>query len=1238
MTELAPAATTVPVEDPYVGLANFTEADARWFFGRESESAVIIGNLRGARLTLLYAESGVGKSSVLRAGVVASLREHGERDVEACGAPRLLPVMFSSWSEAPIAALIDAVAAAAAPYWPGGAAPQLPENDLEAALVAVTGELETTPLLILDQFEEYFLYPEQLPEDEQVAAQIARCVNRPELRANLLISIREDAYAHVGDLFRGKIANVYGNFLHLDFLEREGAREAIEGPVRRLNELHPDAEPFAVEPALVEAVLDQVGHEEEGEGETGKVETTYLQLVMRRLWEVETGAGSRLLRLRTLEELGGTQAIIGTHLDRAMDDPVEEGGEGLSHEQRLLAAAVFHFLVTSGGTKIALSARDLADLAEIPKADLEPVLRHLSSPKLHILRPIAPREGRGEPLYEIFHDALAGPIVKWRRGVEELERGARLRREREEKERAQREAEEAEARAASERKRKRIALVALGVAVAALVIGALVFAVTQANVADERKAATESVEVAQRLFSLSTSPTFGPSASALAALEAHRLSPTFEARSATLGPLQLNPALPTIAVGHTRSSNAVAFWPNSKWLASGGSDGTVRFWDLRGKQLGKALISSGERIDGVAVGGTSGRWLLAVGYVGGPVRLWRLEDPWHPVELDALPVPTGIYRALVFDPRDPSIVAVGSEEGSLTIWDLADPSNPRRLGAKHLPGSVFGLAYSRDGRWLFAATEGGGRLAWPVSAAGFGDGAPRTFGSAPAYAVATAANGDFAFGGRREIEIRDAVGRQLQRLALPSATMGLAFAEGGAVLAAAARDSTVTTWDVGKGRPLGPPRIEGRAPVTSLAVSPDGKTLASTGKDKLVKLWDADPRPTLAMTVGGLDPAESSLEPEPGFFALAVSGNQVASAAGAAGTSIWGLAGLPPPPLASHPLFTIPGRSYAVAFHGDLLAVGRRNSFVLMNVGAGCETMPYEPCQVSPPARNRSTRPVVGLAISEYDGRLVLASTGFRHGRAVVDLWDITRTAQTGRIRHLSARPSRVPGIIFHKVALGPPGTPLLAVAASDGKTRVWDVSDLRSPRGITFANAYGNEDQESEAIAFSPDGSLLASGGADQQVALWEVTDGDEGYEVRSTFSNLYQSQTILSITFSPDGETLAVGDGTGSICLYEVTTLQQIGGCLPGHLLGEGRSGVTALAFTPGDSDHSHLVSAGFGQPITIWDPILWDRGKDAGTEDEMRHDVCAMSGRSLTEKEWNAIFETVPAVGGYRETCAQ
>ncbi len=414
MSETRSTAAPLSVESPYVGLTHYTEEYSDWFFGRDAQIAVIIGNLRAARLTLLYAESGVGKSSLLRAGVAARLRSLAEHEAQTRGSPRLVPVVFGSWTDQPLAALIEAIEEAIRPYLQEGSTVELPRDRLDEAIKIAAAAVDATLLVILDQFEEYFLYRPEDEGEEGFADQLARCVNRSDLRANYMLSIREDSYARLGDLFRDRIANVYGNFLHLDYLDTDEARQAITKPIDRMNELHPETDPYEIEPAVVDAVLEQVRRSRFAAGGNGRgpadlapgeeqgapIETTYLQLVMKRLWDEETEAGSHVLRMETLERLGGPQTMIGTHLDRSMG--------ALSPKEQAAAASVFRFLVTRAGTKIALTAKDLSELSELSESDVDPVLRRLSAGDLHILRPVAPQgRARGSLLRDLPRRARA---------------------------------------------------------------------------------------------------------------------------------------------------------------------------------------------------------------------------------------------------------------------------------------------------------------------------------------------------------------------------------------------------------------------------------------------------------------------------------------------------------------------------------------------------------------------------------------------------------------------------------------------------------------------------------------------------------------------------------------------------------------------------------------------------------------------------------------------------------------
>jgi tetratricopeptide (TPR) repeat protein len=441
---------------PYKGLEPYTEDDRAYFFGRERDQEIIASNLYAVRLTVLYGPSGVGKSSVLRAGVAPRLEQ----------TPRTVVVYSRDWQDPdPLPKLKDKVLSALGQKSNTDSSidSDLPFDDF---LLGCRQVLRGPVLFVFDQFEEYFLYHSPPEEAGRFDAEFARAVNRSEVNANFLLSMREEGISKL-DRFRGRIPNLLSNLLPLDNLDRPAAVSAIRKPLDEYNSrLAGDEEPVKIEDELVHELIAQVRTGkvmlEQGRGQArvrdaehdhARIEAPFLQMVLTRLWNEEMAAGSHTLRMSTFERLGGAESIVRTHLDNVMG--------AFSEPERSVASRVFRFLVTPDGAKIALNVPVLAGWAEIPPAEVAPVLEKLSGSEIRILRPVEPPADRPSELrYEVYHDVLAKAVLDWRarfvqaQELAEAERRAQelLAREREETER-QRRADEQQRRMEEQQRR-----------------------------------------------------------------------------------------------------------------------------------------------------------------------------------------------------------------------------------------------------------------------------------------------------------------------------------------------------------------------------------------------------------------------------------------------------------------------------------------------------------------------------------------------------------------------------------------------------------------------------------------------------------------------------------------------------------------------------------------------------------------------------------------------------------------
>ena len=254
------AARRAALGSPFRGLAPFgeSELDALLFFGRERETEIVDREPdRVAADGALRPERRREELAPPRGRRAARARARG--DAPSRAAPTLAVVVFSSWATTG-RALADAIAAEVAPL-AADARREPPRRRARSPSVVEhwTRRPRRRALPRPRPARGVLRLPRRRPAPGRCSRELPDVVARPALRANVLLSLRDDALARL-DVFKARIPNVFANSLRLDRLDRDAAaRAAILGPLEQWNESVPPDERVTIEPELVDDVLDAVG-------------------------------------------------------------------------------------------------------------------------------------------------------------------------------------------------------------------------------------------------------------------------------------------------------------------------------------------------------------------------------------------------------------------------------------------------------------------------------------------------------------------------------------------------------------------------------------------------------------------------------------------------------------------------------------------------------------------------------------------------------------------------------------------------------------------------------------------------------------------------------------------------------------------------------------------------------------------------------------------------------------------
>ncbi len=993
---------------PYPGLQPFFVDDVAFFSGRARDVRLIVASLFASPLTLLYGPGGVGKSSVLHAGVLPRLAER--RNV--------VVVSVRDWTGDPVRAIGEAAAGAAGTDFDG---------DLAATLAACSGNERRRVMLVLDQFEHAML--ERDAEDALVES-LSAALLHPGLRVSALIAIREDALAEL-DRFDGRVPGLFDTVLRLEYLDRAAGADAIRRPLDAWERL--TGEHVEVEDALVDAVLDAVPAGRAADG----IETAQLQLVMARVWKAERDAGSSRLRRETFVALGGADGIVRAHVRDALD--------GMAAADRELAAVVLDRLVTPSGARIAHLTDDLARYAGSEAATLRPVLERLSTAR--VLRPVA-AAGKSGARFEVYHELLADAVLAW------LTDHAADRR----------------AAIASVRLRKRIlslaAVLVVAVAVAVVLAGVLIdekrSSETARSRADSgtadrllRSGGDPQLALALALRAADTRPT----REAELALRAV-LAQSYERkvlRSGSGGVLSVDVSrdgrtlLAAEAAGRVRVRDRAtgrplrtlpaagaldaAFCPDGERVALAGEDGATLVSGNARTRIARA------RVEAIACSADGARVAARLD------ERARVLDARSGTLVASLSAPSSGVPGRIALSADGRLVAVPVESGTI-VADLR--ARAARAPLRLRDGEeVTSVAFSPDGRRVVTGGARGRVLVWDLDR---GTRVIELRGDASfVSSVAFGPDGTLvlAAAGDRTARVWDvASGVQIAELRGHEGDVGDAtFAPDGRTVATASEDGTLRLWRLPLAGLLRPERD-----VAFGAFADDGRSVVTASADGTIEVWDAPRgRRTARFAVPGVQ--RIAVAPDARSVAVVEASGRVRAWRPARPASPIDLAGPDDPVLALD--YRADGKAIALATESGAIHVLASSGETLREVRA-VGLGPLRDVAFSPDGTRIAAAAADGTAIAVIDARNgrslrrirpqdeVIGSLAFSpDGSEVIagglggaSIWD----AGTGRLRlQLRGHGSAVGSASFSA------GGELIATADAAGVVRVWDATSGES-------------------------------------------------------------------------------------------------------------------------------------------------------------------------------------------------